>query len=125
MPAAAINTAEAPVPATIESAAAVEQTSKLSFDPVALKAKYLKERDIRIARGGGNDQYTLLDGEFSKYLKDPWADNAVAREPVVEETEVVIVGAGFGAQLIATELQKAGITDFRMIDKAGDFGGTW
>ena len=103
----------------------MEQAPKTSFDPVALREKYLKERDIRIARGGGNDQYTLLDGEFKKYLKDPWAEGAVKREPVVEETEVVIVGAGYGAQLIATELQKVGVTDFRMIDKAGDFGGTW
>lgn len=125
MPAAAINTAEAPVPAAVEAHAAIEQAPKVSFDPVALKAKYLKERDIRIAAGGGNTQYTFLDGANSKYLKDPWAGNTAKREPVVEETEVVIVGAGYGAQLIATELQKAGVTDFRMIDKAGDFGGTW
>jgi len=124
MPAAAINTAEIPAPAAA-APAAVEEAPKTAFDPVALKAKYLKERDIRLARGGGNEQYTLLEGEFSKFLNDPWAENAVERDPVVEETEVVIVGAGYGAQLIATELQKAGITDFRMIDKAGDFGGTW
>lgn len=110
MPAAALNPAEAP---------------KASFDPVALRAKYLEERDLRISRGGGTTQYTFLDGESSKYLKDPWTGNDTQREPLVEETEVVIVGAGYGAQLIATELQKAGVTDFRMIDKAGDFGGTW
>ncbi|KAJ4348852.1 uncharacterized protein N0V89_010231 [Didymosphaeria variabile] len=125
MPAAAINTAEAPVPAAVEAQANVEQASNVSFDPVALKAKYLEERDIRIARGGGNTQYKFLDGASSKYLKDPWTGNDTQREPVVEETEVVIVGAGYGAQLIATELQKVGVTDFRMIDKAGDFGGTW
>jgi len=47
------------------------------------------------------------------------------RDAVREETEVVIVGAGFGGMLAAHHLLKAGVTNFRMIDLAGDFGGTW
>ena len=37
----------------------------------------------------------------------------------------MIVGGGFGGLLAAARLQEAGITNFRIIEKAGDFGGTW
>ena len=37
----------------------------------------------------------------------------------------VIVGGGFGGLLAAARLQKVGITNIRIIEKAGDFGGTW
>jgi len=36
----------------------------------------------------------------------------------------LIVGGGFGGLLAATHLQKAGITNIRIVEKAGDFGGT-
>ena len=37
----------------------------------------------------------------------------------------MIIGGGFGGMLAAARLQEAGITNFRIIEKAGDFGGTW
>ena len=37
----------------------------------------------------------------------------------------VIVGGGFAGMLTAKGLLERGITDFRIVDKAGDFGGTW
>ena len=64
-------------------------------------------------------------GDFGRYLDDPWADPGFAREPVSEETEVVIVGGGFGGLLCGARLRAAGITDFRIVEKAADFGGTW
>ena len=39
--------------------------------------------------------------------------------------DVLVVGGGFGGLLAATRLQKAGITNIRIVEKAGDFGGTW
>lgn len=97
----------------------------LPFDPKALKAKYLAERDRRLARGEGVEQYTLIDGELKHYLKDPWVEPGFTREAVREETDVVIVGGGYGAQVVAVRLIEAGVSDFRIVEKAGDFGGTW
>ena len=37
----------------------------------------------------------------------------------------MIIGGGFGGLLAAARLQEVGITDTRIIEKAGDFGGTW
>jgi cyclohexanone monooxygenase len=41
------------------------------------------------------------------------------------DIDVVIVGGGYGAQLVAVRLLEQGITNFRLIEKGGDFGGTW
>ena len=41
------------------------------------------------------------------------------------ETGVVIVGTGFSGLGMAIQLSKAGRTDFVVLEKAGDVGGTW
>ena len=90
--------------------------------------KYLAERDKRLKQSvSGIDQYRLVeeDGIFKNYLKDPWVEPGFTREPVKEVVDVVIVGGGYGAQLVAVKLIEAGITNVRLIEKAGDFGGTW
>ena len=122
--------AEVPIPLADKAAtdAKVEEIAEevpLPFDPVALKEKYLAERDRRLARNEGVEQYTLLDGKLSHYLRDPWVEPGFTRDPVEEETDVVIVGGGYGAQVVAVRLIKAGVKNFRIIEKAGDFGGTW
>ena len=38
---------------------------------------------------------------------------------------VVIVGAGFGGSAAAIELRRHGLTDVRILEKSGDYGGTW
>ena len=38
---------------------------------------------------------------------------------------VAVLGAGWGGILAATHLTDAGVTNFRNIDQAGDFGGVW
>jgi cyclohexanone monooxygenase len=40
-----------------------------------------------------------------------------------EELDVLIIDGGFGGLLAAARLQKVGITNIRIIEKAGDFGG--
>ena len=47
------------------------------------------------------------------------------RPALEEELDVLVVGGGFGGLLAATRLQKAGITNIRIVEKAGDFAGTW
>ncbi|MCV6983534.1 NAD(P)/FAD-dependent oxidoreductase [Mycolicibacterium pulveris] len=39
--------------------------------------------------------------------------------------EVIIAGAGFGGLGVAVELSRIGITDFVILEKAHDLGGTW
>ena len=39
--------------------------------------------------------------------------------------DVIIVGGGFGGLLMGARLRNAGIKDLRIIEKGGDFGGTW
>lgn len=103
----------------------VKQPSALPFDPVELKNRYKEERDRRLALGGGLAQYRLADGHLSSYLIDPWVEPGFTRDSIDENVEVTIIGGGYGAQLVAVRLIEAGIKKIRMIEKAGDFGGTW
>ena len=101
--------------------------AEVPFDPVKLKERYIAERDKRLKHGGGINQYRLVEinGIFKHYLTDPWVEPGFTREPVKEEVDVVIVGGGYGAQLVAVRLIEAGISNIKLIEKAGDFGGTW
>jgi hypothetical protein len=103
----------------------IAQEEPLPFDPAALKEKYIAERDKRLARNQGVEQYLVLDGSLAHYLKDPWVEPGFERDPIEEEVDVVIVGGGYGAQVVAVRLLEAGVKNFRIIEKAGDFGGTW
>ena len=102
---------------------AVEAT-KLNFDPDELGKKYQQERDKRL-RADGNEQYQEVKGDFAYFVDDPYIDNELQRDALESEVEVVIIGGGFGGMLAAARLREAGIDDFRIIEKGGDFGGTW
>ena len=93
------------------------------FDPDALRLKYRQERDKRV-RVDGNEQYQDVVGDFAHYLNDPYVEPLV-REPLYDDVEVVIIGGGFGGLLTGARLREAGIQDLRVIEKGGDFGGTW
>ena len=107
-----------------ESIDMAELLGDLDFDPAALKAKYLEERDKRL-RDDGNEQYVEVTAEFSHYVDDPYVEPGFSRAPLQDEVEVAIIGGGFGGLLMAARLREAGFDDIRMIEKAGDFGGTW
>ena len=100
------------------------KTQSMPFDPEALGRKYQEERDKRL-RADGNDQYQEVTGEFAYFVEDPYIDSELKREAIEEEVEVVIIGGGFGGMLAAARLHDAGITDFKIVEKGGDFGGTW
>ncbi len=95
-----------------------------SLDLSALRARYRDERDKRL-RAEGKAQYVEMAGGFGHYLDDPWADRSFARARITEETEVVVAGGGFGGLLCGARLREAGIENFRIVEKAADFGGTW
>ena len=94
-----------------------------TFDPDALRDKYRAERDKRV-RPDGNEQYLEVVGDFARYLEDPYV-TPIEREPLTGEVEVLIIGGGFGGLLAAARLRQVGIDDLRVIEKGGDFGGTW
>lgn len=100
------------------------KTAGRSFDPDALRRKYQEERDKRL-RTDGNEQYVEVTGRFAHYLDDPYVEPGFHREPLFDDTTVVIIGGGFGGLLAGARLREAGVDDIRMIDPAGDFGGTW
>jgi cyclohexanone monooxygenase len=99
-------------------------TATTPFDPDALRRKYREERDRRI-RPDGNDQYVEVKGAFRHYADDPYVAPGFTRAPVSDEVEVVVIGGGFGGLLTGARLRDAGVADIRLIEKGGDFGGTW
>jgi cation diffusion facilitator CzcD-associated flavoprotein CzcO len=94
------------------------------IDPDSLKRKYLEERDKRI-NPQGNAQYVPADTAFANFGADPWVDPEFKRAPILDHTEVIIAGGGFGGILAGARLHEAGIEDVRIIEIGGDFGGTW
>lgn len=96
---------------------------EFELDRDAIKAKYREERDKRL-RSDGAAQYVSIDGHFAHLLDDPFS-SPVARDSVDECVEVAVIGGGFGGLLAAGYLRKSGVEDLRIIEKGGDFGGTW
>jgi len=101
-----------------------EKRAPLSFDPDALRTKYRQERDKRL-RADGNEQYVEVKGALARYLDDPYVQPGFTRPALYDEVEVLVVGGGFGGLLISAYLLQAGIDSLRIVEKAGDFGGTW
>jgi cyclohexanone monooxygenase len=97
---------------------------KLEFDPRALREKYRVERDRRL-RSEGNKQYIKIEGEYSNFLTDHFAGKPVARDPLTLELDALVIGGGFAGLQTAARLRMAGVDDFRIVERASDFGGNW
>jgi cyclohexanone monooxygenase len=97
--------------------------SIFDFDPEALLEKYRVEREKRL-RDDGTAQFVKMEGQFARFIVDPYVEK-IERDPVNEELDVVILGGGFGGLLAASRLKEAGVSDIRIVEKGGDFGGTW
>lgn len=96
----------------------------LNFDPDALREKYRAERDKRL-RTDGNEQYQEVVGDFSNYIDDPYLEKVIEREPIHDEMDIIVIGGGFGGLITGARLREAGFDKIRLIEKGGDFGGTW
>ena len=99
------------------------KSENIGFDPDLLRNKYREERDKRL-RTDGNDQYKEVEGDFKYFVEDPYVDK-IEKSPENLITEVVIIGGGFGGILAASRLRMSGVNDFKIIEKGGNFGGTW
>jgi cation diffusion facilitator CzcD-associated flavoprotein CzcO len=95
------------------------------IDIPALKERYRQERDKRM-RPEGQEQYAPPADHLTHdtSIKDPFTP-VVPRDAVTDEIDVAILGAGWTGILAAYHLTQAGVTNFRVIDHAGNFGGTW
>ena len=99
----------------------MEQNESADVSIEELRERYREEQQKRL-RPEGMAQWRELGEELDR---DPFVEPGFTRDPVVEETTVVVVGGGFAGMLTAIDLKKHGINDIRIVEKAGDFGGTW
>jgi cyclohexanone monooxygenase len=95
-----------------------------TVDTEALRRKYEAERLKRV-RADGNAQYVAITGRYAHYLDDPYVEPGFTRAAVTREMDVLVVGGGFGGLLASARLRAAGWDDLCIIEKGGDFGGTW
>ncbi|KAI6277431.1 hypothetical protein MCOR27_005995 [Pyricularia oryzae] len=102
--------------------------------------KYEEEAEKRILPDGTSQYMDLEEDqearESSRHLthliEDPWVDHETlnAATPPIEngnDVKFLVVGAGFCGLVYAVRLIEAGfsVDDIRLVDTAGDVGGTW
>lgn len=95
-----------------------------AIDIPQLREKYRIEKERRI-RPEGQAQYVGLGGGGTDdYATDPYTP-VTPRDPITEVLDVLVLGAGWGGIIASYHLAREGVTDFRNVDTAGDFGGVW
>lgn len=97
--------------------------AKPSIDKEALRQKYAQERAKRL-RPEGNAQYVRIDGQLGHYLDDPYTP-FTPRAPKTDHVDFAFIGGGFAGLVTGARLKEAGLKRVRIIEKGGDFGGTW
>ena len=93
------------------------------IDKEKMRQKYLEERNKRL-RADGNDQYVQVKDQLAHYLDDPYTP-VTPRAPRNDHVTFAFIGGGFAGLATSARLSEAGVTDVRIIEKGGDFGGTW
>ena len=94
-----------------------------AIDKEAIRQKYAEERSKRL-RSDGNAQYLQVKGQLAHYLADPYTA-LQERAALTDHVTVAFIGGGFAGLVTGARLVEQGITDVRIIEKGGDFGGTW
>ena len=90
----------------------------------SLRDKYREERNRRL-RPDGQEQYDAAFQETEALdFSDPHMTRS-SRPAISDEVDVVVLGGGWAGVLAGYHLRKAGVTNFRIIEQAGDFGGVW
>ncbi len=101
-----------------------DDEGRAGFDRDAVHEKYLEERDKRLVAHRSAIRDLKSDSFFAKYREDPFTP-LVHREPITDDVDVAVIGAGIAGLSVGAELRKAGIEKIRLIDEAGGVGGTW
>ena len=94
------------------------------FVPEAVRDKYAQERAKRMTEDRGVLYDLRNDERFAEYTKDPFTP-FVERDPVVEDVDVAIIGAGMSGVTVGAKLREQGLRKIVLVDKAGGIGGTW
>ena len=94
------------------------------IDKERLRQKYLEERNKRL-RADGNDQYIQVKDQLAHYLDDPYTPRHSARAEDRPRHLCLHRRRLCRAWPPRRGLSEAGIEDVRIIEKGGDFGGTW
>ena len=93
-----------------------------AFDPDALREKYRASATSESAGTGTTSTSRSTDSSplHRRSLRG-------ARQPPAADRRrhCAVIGGGFGGLIAAARLAKAGVKDIRIIEKGGDFGGTW
>lgn len=106
---------------TIDSNGTVEHNEISEGALAAMRDKYRYERDLRTT----GRTYRPARGDLRDYARDPFS-TTTDREPTNDVMDVVVIGAGIGGLLIGAQLRKhTHLRRIRLIDEAGDVGGTW
>jgi len=101
-----------------------QQQEEIGFDPEAVAAKYAAEREKRL-RQDASAQYIAVEGIFEHYKEDPYVSGPSTREPLSEDVGTLVIGAGYGGLCTVVRQLERGVTDIRVVEKAGSWGGTW
>src|SRR5579884_428939 len=99
-------------------------STEAGFDPETVRAKYLAERDKRLVPGRSDIRDLRTDAYFARFRDDPFTP-VTPRDPVTDDVEVIVAGAGIAGVVVGAHLRQAGIERIRLVDKAGGIGGTW
>lgn len=98
--------------------------ASLPEELVTLRQRYSLERERRV-RPDGAGQYRDTEAEFGYYAADPYTAEPAEREPLHDTVDVAVVGGGFGGILAGARIRQHGVGRVRIVEKGGDFGGTW
>lgn len=97
-----------------------------------IQAKYSQEREKRLrtdtAKQGAKQFVDFYDVDrLKEFSNDPWITENPLPSDDGNQTEILIIGAGYGGLLYAVRLLEAGfkLEDIRIADVANGFGGTW
>src|SRR5580692_7722368 len=95
-----------------------------NIDPQKLKEKYTEERNKRLNSAAGR-KYALAKDDSRYRMQDLWPQSQIDRPPLSQEIDVLVVGGGMSGIMTAVRLIQNGVTDIRLLERGGDFGGTW
>ncbi|TLD33330.1 hypothetical protein PspLS_00135 [Pyricularia sp. CBS 133598] len=104
-------------------------------DIAAIHQKYQEEAQKRTRKDGAL-QYVDLEedeaGHLAHLIDDPWVDHDALNAATLplkdgDDVKFFVMGAGFCGLVYAVHLIEAGFSadDIRLVDTAGDVGGTW
>jgi cyclohexanone monooxygenase len=93
-------------------------------DVPALRQRYRQERDKRI-RKEGHAQYSIIPSEDEELGHSDFYLLPAPRNPIADDVDAAVLGGGFAGLVAAVALKQAGVTNLKVIEAGGDFGGTW